>query len=87
MHFKIAELLVQAELLHEDDMPVLATHWVGITHELKPAGSQQPTAAYCVFLAQTKFVLAHVMDDSVSCSYQLRLMMSKRNNAYLIAQI
>lgn len=59
------ESLVDAASLHEDDMPVLGTHCVGIAHGLIAAGSQQPTTPYCVFLAHMKFVFTHVIDDSV----------------------
>jgi hypothetical protein len=64
VHLTMAELLEHAASVQRVDMAVLAMHVVGIVHESRDFGSQQPWTPLRVFVAQTKFVLEHVTEDS-----------------------
>lgn len=60
------ELLEQAASVQREDMAVLAMHVVGIMHESKEFGSQQPWTPFWMIVAQAKFGLEHVIEDSTT---------------------
>lgn len=64
MHFMMLELLEHAASVQTVDMAVLAMHVVGIMHESKEFGSQQPWTRFSRMVAQAKFGLEHVIEDS-----------------------
>jgi hypothetical protein len=64
VHFTIPESLEHAASVQSVAISVLAMHRFGIVHESMEFGSQQPCTPSRVFVAQTKFVLEHVIDDS-----------------------
>jgi hypothetical protein len=58
----LVEHIVSVQML---GMAVLAMHVVGMIQEESEAGSQQPWTPWRVFVAQMKFELGHVIEDSV----------------------
>jgi hypothetical protein len=67
VHLTIPGLLEHAASVQDAEIAVLAMHCFGIVHESMELGSQQPCTPSRVFVAQTKFALEHVIDDSDNC--------------------